>query len=63
MNNKYLNFILLVTGLLLLETLFLFAMIKLTPIAQHPHFVVYAALIFFLLIPMNIYTAWKLTLQ
>ena len=60
MNKQYRNFLLLVALLMAIDVGFLLFMMKFTDIAQNKHFVAVVAVVLLLVIPGNIYAAWKM---
>ncbi len=60
MQKQHLSFILFVTILLAIEVGFLLFMMKFAQIDRHPKFALVIALVFLILIPFNIYVAWKM---
>ena len=63
MKVRYRNFFLILTALLAIETLFLYAMLQLTEVGQNVRFVLVITMVFLLVIPMNIFVAWKLAMR
>ena len=61
MTTQHRNFLLIVTLLLAIEAGFLWFMVKFTPVASNTKFLVVILLVFLVLIPFNIFAAWKIT--
>lgn len=62
MTKQHIQFLAIVTALLLIEGGFLYYMVHYTPIASDTKFRLVMAGVFLVLIPFNIFAAWKLSL-
>lgn len=60
MHKQYFTFLLFVTILLAIEVGFLLFMMKFAHIDHNPKFALVIALVFLILIPFNIFVAWKM---
>lgn len=60
MTKQHRNFLIIVTLLLAIEAGFLLFMMKFAHIDRHPKFLLVMALVFLVLIPFNIFVAWKI---